>query len=264
LAKTIGRQRRSKQTESEMNGKSHVNGSALNGFKSDSHSADHDDEVAEHDEDSDDGDEQEEEFDDAERRVVGEDEEERAPTGSTTDNTDDPVRMYLMQMGQIPLLARAQEISAAKDIEFTRRRYRHSMLATDYVLQGAVGLLEQVRDGKLRLDRTIEVSVTNTGEKKRIMLRIVPNVTTLRRLLLENHRDYHIAVSTRVPDNQRRLETTGDPPQQGRSAGGRTESADQPAATVVRQSRGNRSPHADAQAANAGSIDGGLFTRPDT
>ena len=34
--------------------------------------------------------------------------------------TDDPVRMYLMQMGQIPLLDRAAEIAAAKKIERTR------------------------------------------------------------------------------------------------------------------------------------------------
>src|SRR5262245_16332511 len=95
------------------------------------------------------------------------------------DATDDPVRMYLMQMGQIPLLNRAQEISSAKQIERTRLRYRHSMLATDYVLQGAVEALEKVRDGQLRLDRTIEVSVTNTTEKKRILKRIWPNLATL-------------------------------------------------------------------------------------
>src|SRR6476646_10666056 len=57
--------------------------------------------------------------------------------GASVDATDDPVRMYLMQMGQIPLLNRAQEIDSAKQIEHTRFRYRHSMLATDYVLQGA-------------------------------------------------------------------------------------------------------------------------------
>ena len=79
----------------------------------------------------------------------------------TVDATDDPVRMYLMQMGQIPLLNRAEEIDAARKIEGTRKRFRHCMLATDYVLQGAVELLEKVRDGQLRLDRTIEVSVTN-------------------------------------------------------------------------------------------------------
>ena len=114
---------------------------------------------------------------------------------SEVDATDDPVRMYLMQMGAIPLLNRFEEVSAAQQIERTRRRFRHSMLATDYVLQGAVEFLELVRDSKLRLDRTIEVSVTNTAEKKRIMKRIWPNVATLRHLLKANHADYRIAVS---------------------------------------------------------------------
>ena len=110
------------------------------------------------------------------------------------ESTDDPVRMYLMQMGQIPLLNRAQEISSAKQIERTRLRYRHSMLATDYVLQGAVELLEKVRDGKLRLDRTIEISVTNTSEKKKVMKRIVPNLETLNHLLIRNQQDYCVAI----------------------------------------------------------------------
>ena len=60
------------------------------------------------------------------------------------DSIDDPVRMYLMQMGQIPLLNRAEEISSAQRIERTRTRFRHSMLATDYVLQGALDTLERV------------------------------------------------------------------------------------------------------------------------
>jgi len=121
----------------------------------------------------------------------------------SSDNTDDPVRMYLMQMGQIPLLTRPQELIAAKEIEGARILYRHRMLATDYVLQGAASLLEQVRDSKLRLDRTIEVSVTNTSEKKRIMLRIGPNLVTLRRLLRENHADYRTAINRRLPSEPR-------------------------------------------------------------
>ena len=74
------------------------------------------------------------------------DEVEESVTGSRV-AIDDPVRMYLMQMGQIPLLSRAEEISAAKDIDRARFLYRHSMLATDYVLEGAVDALEKVRDG---------------------------------------------------------------------------------------------------------------------
>ncbi len=123
---------------------------------------------------------------------------------SDADPTEDPVRMYLMQMGQIPLLTRDQEVSAAKQIEKTRERYRHWMLATDFMLQGALKLLEQVRDKKLRLDRTIEVSVTNAVEKKAIMKRIVPNVRTLQHLLSLNHADYMAAVNKRLPMRQRR------------------------------------------------------------
>src|SRR5207248_1479362 len=37
---------------------------------------------------------------------------------------DDPVRMYLTQMGEIPLLKREQEIALAKKIEVTRKRFR--------------------------------------------------------------------------------------------------------------------------------------------
>ncbi|MBX3421238.1 MAG: sigma-70 family RNA polymerase sigma factor [Pirellulaceae bacterium] len=121
-----------------------------------------------------------------------------------TDGTDDPVRMYLMQMGEIPLLTRQQEIDFAKHIDRTRSRYRHWMLATDFMLQGACKLLEQVRDSKLRLDRTIEVSVTNAAEKKAIMKRIVPNVTTLRQLLISNHHDYFIAINRRLDAITRR------------------------------------------------------------
>ena len=120
------------------------------------------------------------------------------------DATEDPVRMYLMQMGEIPLLTRLQEVSAAKHIEMTRTNYRQWMLASDFVLQGATKLLEQVRDSKLRLDRTIEVSVTNATEKVAIMRRIGPNIKTLRHLLLRNHGDYHVAINKSVPMDERR------------------------------------------------------------
>lgn len=131
-------------------------------------------------------------------------EDRAADVSGNDDQIDDPVRMYLMQMGEIPLLTRAQEIDSAKRIEFTRRRFRHSMLASDYLLQGAVSLLEKVRDGKLRLDRTIEVSVTNTAGKKKIMLRLGPNLKTLVHLLRSNRADFRMAISRSTPITKRR------------------------------------------------------------
>jgi RNA polymerase primary sigma factor len=124
--------------------------------------------------------------------------------GGSRECIDDPVRMYLMQMGEIPLLSRAQELTSARKIERTRARFRHHMLASDFVLHGAVNLLEKVRDGALRLDRTIEVSVTNTAEKKRILRRLRPNVDTLVKLLHENQHDFRLAISKRNPRDVRR------------------------------------------------------------
>ena len=100
----------------------------------------------------------------------GESVEQGADLATGSEHIDDPVRIYLMQMGEIPLLSRGEEIGAARQIEQSRRRFRRALLRTDYMLQAAMGLLEQIRDGKLRLDRTIEVSVTNTTEHTSMLL----------------------------------------------------------------------------------------------
>ena len=77
------------------------------------------------------------------------------------DRIDDPVRMYLMQMGEIPLLNRQEEMAVARRIERGRRHFRNCMVASDYILQGAIRLLQDIRDNRVRLDRTIEVSVVD-------------------------------------------------------------------------------------------------------
>jgi RNA polymerase primary sigma factor len=130
-------------------------------------------------------------------------EEELQETGGD-DHIDDPVRIYLMQMGEIPLLNRSEEIAAAKRIERTRVKFRHSMLASDYILQAAANLLQKVRDGQLRLDRTVEVSVTNVREKKHIMSLLEPNLHTLVHLLERNRADFQLVVNKKRPLQERR------------------------------------------------------------
>ncbi|MBN2024867.1 MAG: sigma-70 family RNA polymerase sigma factor [Pirellulales bacterium] len=138
---------------------------------------------------------------------LGESEEysadEHGPAVDETDHIDDPVRIYLMQMGEIPLLNRQEEVGAAQRIEKARRRFRHSMLATDYVLHAAMELLEQIRDGRLRLDRTVEVSVTNVRQKRRILRLLGPNLHTLGHLLCRNQEDFRVVRDGRIPMSQR-------------------------------------------------------------
>jgi len=137
-------------------------------------------------------------LDDEEEGPTAEDLAEEEPElAAAEDHIDDPIRIYLMQMGEIPMLSRVEEIASAKRIERTRLHFRYALLGTDFVLQAAVAMLEKVGDGKLRLDRTVEVSVTDIREKRHIMGVLEPNLKTLRELLRRNGQDYAVALSKR-------------------------------------------------------------------
>ena len=139
--------------------------------------------------------------DEREEQDFGDDELESLSGG---ERIEDPVRIYLMQMGEIPLLNREQEIASAKQIDLTRKKYRLSLLGSDFILQGAVSLLKKVRDAELRLDRTIDVSVTDAAQKKQIMALLGPNLTTLDHLLRQNRRDFKIVISKSSKMSERR------------------------------------------------------------
>jgi RNA polymerase primary sigma factor len=148
-------------------------------------------------------------------RAVLEDDEEHDPEldvnaddllGGVEDESwsDDPVRMYLTQMGEIPLLTRQQEVALAKQIELTRAKFRHKVLECDYVMQTAVKVLRRVQDGELPFDRTVQVSVTDQLEKHQILGRLPHNLRTLETLLKRNQRDYNIVTSKSRAAAQRR------------------------------------------------------------
>jgi RNA polymerase primary sigma factor len=118
--------------------------------------------------------------------------------------SDDPVRMYLTQMGEIPLLTRKQEIALAKEIEITRARFRRKLLECDFVIQDAVKVLRRVYTAELPFDRTVQVSVTDRLEKEQILGRFPHNLKTLDTLLRRNRRDYYAALSRskKMPDRR--------------------------------------------------------------
>jgi len=105
---------------------------------------------------------------------------------------DDPVRMYLTQMGEIPLLTREQEISLAKKIEVTRKRFRRHLLESDYALKLSIDILNKVHVGELPFDRTIKVSVTEGLEKNQILGRMPYNLKTLESLRAKSIADFEI------------------------------------------------------------------------
>ncbi|MFP4222927.1 MAG: RNA polymerase sigma factor RpoD [Phycisphaeraceae bacterium] len=104
----------------------------------------------------------------------------------TSKRIDDPVRMYLTQMGEISLLTRDEEIRLAKKIETTRMIFRREVLANDYSIKNMVEILEMVDEGDLPFDRTMKISTAEENAKGKIAARIPVNVKTVKRLLEVN------------------------------------------------------------------------------
>ena len=99
------------------------------------------------------------------------------------DKIDDPVRIYLTQMGQIPLLSRDEEIALAKRIEISRKRFRRKILQFTPSVENCIDILQEVHDGALPFDRTLNVSALPDLQKEAMVARVPENLKTVRRLL---------------------------------------------------------------------------------
>ncbi len=108
---------------------------------------------------------------------------------------DDPVRMYLSQMGEIPLLSREEEISLAKKIEVTRKRFRRTLLECHFISHDAYETLLKVERGELPFDRTIKISLTECTERDQVTKRMPHNLRTVKVLLDKNEQDFVVPAS---------------------------------------------------------------------
>lgn len=115
---------------------------------------------------------------------------EKELTGGESRRMDDPVRMYLTQMGEIPLLTRENEISLARKIELTRMAFRRKMLESEYCARNAVDILQQVDQGDLSFDRTMKISTAENLVRGTIKRRMPDNIATVNKLLVINKELY--------------------------------------------------------------------------
>lgn len=119
----------------------------------------------------------------------------------------DPVRMYLSQMGNIPLLSREREIFLAKQIEIARRRMRRAVMESDFALRVAVDLLKKVQAGELPFERTLRTSDTENVRKEQIVGRMPTNLKTLDHLLGLNAEDFRITRSETATAEEKQAAT---------------------------------------------------------
>ncbi|QDT37468.1 sigma-70 family RNA polymerase sigma factor [Stratiformator vulcanicus] len=114
----------------------------------------------------------------------------------------DPIRMYLSQMGNIPLLSREREIFLAKQVESTRKWFRRLAMESDFILKQAVEIFDKVVAGDLPFERTLRISETENTQKEQIAGRLPTNLPTLKALLEMNTSDF-AAFRTAESDSER-------------------------------------------------------------
>ncbi len=119
---------------------------------------------------------------------------EKRLVGSESRRIDDPIRMYLTQMGEIPLLTRDEEIALARKIELARMAFRRRMLESDYCASNCVEILRQVDEGALSFDRTMKISTSENLIRSVIKKRMPDNLKTVN-VLLDMNRNMFIKTS---------------------------------------------------------------------
>src|SRR5437667_5708751 len=92
---------------------------------------------------------------DGKKDVDEEEDEEEGRVPAKVDILDDPVRMYLKQMGQVPLLTRDQEVEISKRIEEAEAMVQKHLNRFGFVARGHLDLARKLLEGRERFDRVI-------------------------------------------------------------------------------------------------------------
>ena len=95
---------------------------------------------------------------------------------------EDPVRMYLRQMGQVPLLSREQEISISKRIEMAELQAQDELFSVHLTAPFQINLAERLLNREERFDRIV---LDKKIESREVYYRILERSIQESKLLLE-------------------------------------------------------------------------------
>lgn len=123
------------------------------------------------------------EFEAAEDPARGE-EAELDETVHVQDKTNDPVRLYLREMGSVPLLKREDEVAIAKRMERGRGLVLRTLSRSPLVLNDLIGIGKEIRKGALSIREVVhfdeeELTVEKIEKKTRLTLKIIQKIEKL-------------------------------------------------------------------------------------
>ena len=107
-----------------------------------------------------------------EKELTDEDEEEKdeiviSSTSYSGDEQEDPVKLYLREMGKIPLLTREQEVYYARQIELGRKMLRRGLLRTAFLVDQILEDWAAVCNKKKKINEVMDlIELDEMDDKK--------------------------------------------------------------------------------------------------
>ncbi len=131
----------------------------------------------------------------------GDDEELKAD--QKLDILDDPVRMYLKQMGQVPLLTREQEVEISKRIEDAEIEVAKHLHLFGFVADSYLDLADKLNKGRERFDRVI---LDKKIESRERYMKGLPKLCEQLKQLHQENDDIFRQLSAKNPRGKKKLE----------------------------------------------------------
>ena len=130
------------------------------------------------------------------------DEEKDEKSDSKLDILDDPVRMYLRQMGQVPLLTREQEVEISKRIEDAEIAVQETLYSFGFVARAHLDLAQKLVDMRERFDRVIQDKKIESRERyMKVLPRLCQQVRKQTELVTDSYREL---LDGKPSENQRK------------------------------------------------------------
>jgi len=120
------------------------------------------------------------------------DEEEEEKPEAKLDILDDPVRMYLKQMGQVPLLTREQEVEISKRIEEAELMVQKHINRFGFIARAHLDLAEKLAEGGERFDRVIlDKKIESRERYMKLLPRLCSQVAKLNGAITQQYGHLH-------------------------------------------------------------------------
>ncbi len=137
------------------------------------------------------------------KRDEGDGDEEDVKADQKLDILDDPVRMYLKQMGQVPLLTREQEVEISKRIEDAEIEVARHLHLFGFVTDSYLELADKLNKGKERFDRVI---LDKKIESRERYMKGLPKLCDQLKILHQENDDLFRQLSVKNPRGKKKLE----------------------------------------------------------